>query len=63
MEAVLAALESLRDGDVLELITPFLPAPLIDIGKRKGFKVWHQQDAPELTRTYFGKPPRKGFGV
>jgi hypothetical protein len=63
MDAVLAELEPLGEGDVFELITPFVPAPLIDIGKRKGFQVWHQQEEPELIRTYFGKPPRKGLEV
>jgi hypothetical protein len=63
MDAVLAALEPLADGEVLELITPFVPAPLIDMGKRKGFEVWNRQESPELVRTYFGKPPRKGFEV
>lgn len=63
MEAVLAALEPLSEGEVLELITPFVPAPLIDMAKRKGVQVWYQQETPELIRTYFGKPPRKGFEV
>jgi hypothetical protein len=56
MDGVLAALEPLGEGEVLELITPFVPAPLIDIGKHKGFEVWHQEEEPELVITYFGKP-------
>jgi hypothetical protein len=63
MDAVLAALEPLADGEVLELVTPFEPAPLMDIGKKKGFTVWTRQESPEVVKTYFGKPPRKGFDV
>ncbi len=63
MGKVLTALEPLESGEVLELTTPFVPAPLIDMGKQKGFEVWHRQENPELIKTYFGKPPGKGFEV
>ncbi len=55
MEAVLAHLEQLGDvaGEVFELVTPFVPAPLIDIAKRKGFAAWHLRETDELTKTYF----------
>jgi hypothetical protein len=57
MEYVLTALDQLRGGDVFELITPFVPAPLIDMAKRKGFQVWYRKEGTELAKTYFGKPP------
>jgi hypothetical protein len=63
MERVLTFLQQLGPGEVLELITPFVPAPLIDLGKEKGFEVWHQQESPELVKTYFSKPPVEGFQV
>jgi hypothetical protein len=63
MESVLAAVDQLADGDVFELTTPFVPAPLIDMAKRKGVQVWYQEEATEVVKTYFGKPPRKGFEV
>ena len=46
----------LREGDVLELVTTFLPAPGIDVMKAKGFVVWTVQETPELVNTYFSRP-------
>ncbi len=63
MGEVLTALGQLEPGEGSELTTPFIPAPLIDMGKQKGFEVWHQQESSELIQTYFGKPPRTGFEV
>ncbi len=45
----------LREGDILELVTTFLPAPGIDVMKSKGFVVWTVQETPELVKTYFSK--------
>jgi len=47
---------SLKEGQVLELITTFLPAPGIDIMKAKGFQVWPVEEESGLIRTYFSKP-------
>jgi hypothetical protein len=55
---VLQKATRLQPGEIVELITTFLPAPGIDIMKRKGFLVWPQQEKPELIRTYFSKPDR-----
>jgi len=55
---VLQRAVTLRPGEVLELITTFLPAPGIEIMKTKGFLVWSLQQAPELIRTYVSKPRR-----
>ena len=46
----------LQPGEIVELITPFIPAPGIDIMKQRGFAVWVVEDTPELIRTYFAKP-------
>jgi hypothetical protein len=48
---------NLKEGQVLELITTFLPAPGIDIMKAKGFRVWPVEEESGLIRTYFSKPP------
>jgi hypothetical protein len=45
----------LKDGDVLELITTFLPAPGIDRLKAKGFAVWPVETAPSVIRTYVSR--------
>jgi uncharacterized protein (DUF2249 family) len=53
--AVLKKAGRLQAGEMLELITTFLPAPGIEIMKRKGLQVWSVQQGPELIRTYVSK--------
>jgi Domain of unknown function (DUF1858) len=53
---VLQRATALQPGEMLELVTAFLPAPGIEIMKRKGLLVWSVQQAPELIRTYVSKP-------
>ena len=51
--------EQLRDmesTEILELITNHLPAPGIDIMKKRGFRVWCVEERPGLVRTYLQKP-------
>ena len=44
------------DADKLyRLTTPFLPVPLIDMIKSKGFIAWSKQDGPGEIHTYFRK--------
>jgi hypothetical protein len=45
----------LETGELLELITTFLPAPGIDRLKAKGFDVWPVETAPSVIRTYISK--------
>ena len=47
----------LRQGEIIELVTKYLPAPGIDIMKGKGFVVWSVEEG-ELIKTYFSKPIR-----
>ena len=44
-----------QEGEIIELVTTYLPAPGIDIMKEKGFAVWPVEDG-ELIKTYFSKP-------
>ena len=53
---VLQETARLKPAEILELVTTFLPAPGIDIMKKKGFLVWSVQEEPELIRTYVSKP-------
>ena len=55
--AVLQKAAHLQTGEMLELVTTFIPAPGIEIMKRKGLQVWAVQQGPELIRTYVSKPP------
>jgi uncharacterized protein DUF1858 len=54
--AVLQKAARLQAGEMLELVTTFLPAPGIEIMRRKGLRVWSVQEGPELVRTYVSKP-------
>ncbi len=51
--AVIRSATRLQEGEILELITTFLPAPGIDIMKKKGYLFWSKQGESELIRTYF----------
>jgi TusA-related sulfurtransferase len=45
----------LQPGEMLELVTTFLPAPGIDILKSKGLQVWSMEDDARLIRTYVSR--------
>ncbi len=49
---VLADCKNLKIGDIYELITPFLPAPLIEMAKKQGFLVWSKEENERVFRTY-----------
>jgi len=54
--AVLREAARLQPTEILELTTSFLPAPGIDILRKKGLLVWSVAEQPELIRTYVSKP-------
>jgi hypothetical protein len=54
--AVLQQAAGLQPMEILELITSFLPAPGIDILRKKGLLVWSVAEQPKLIRTYVSKP-------
>ena len=56
LKLVIQKATSLDAGQLLELVTTFLPAPGIDIMKTKGFRVWSMEEESGLIRTYFSKP-------
>ena len=45
----------MEEGEILELVTAYLPAPGIDIMREKGFAVWPVEQG-ELIKTCFSKP-------
>ncbi len=55
LNQVLSEIQSLGDGDIYELTTPFLPAPLLDAVRKKGFAVWSVTEEAELIRNYFAR--------
>jgi hypothetical protein len=53
--AVLREATKLKRGEIIELITTFLPAPGIDTMKAKGYFVWTTKSGEDTIRTYFMK--------
>ncbi len=46
----------LQGGEILELVTTFIPAPGIDIMRKKGFLVWSTEEDSGVVRTYLTRP-------
>ncbi len=55
MARVMADLARLSGGEVYELVTPFVPAPLVDLARGKGFAAFSVAETQALVRTYFRK--------
>ena len=55
LEQVLRELKELPAGSVYLLITPFLPAPLLDLVKRQGHQVWSRKNDEGLHENYVCK--------
>jgi len=52
---ILSEAKNVRQGEIIELVTSFLPAPGIDILKSKGYSVWTRKERDGLLRSYFLK--------
>jgi hypothetical protein len=50
--AVLKALKNAKEGDIVELVTTFLPAPGIDVLRSKGYSVWTVKAEGDVIRSY-----------
>jgi len=67
---ILKAFRDLGERQVVELTTTFLPAPGIDVARKKGLLTWTVREEEELYKTYFaaaspdesplGNAPRPG---
>lgn len=53
MHEVITKMNSLEKGKMLELITPFVPIPLIEIGKNRGLSVRYIKESDVVFKTYF----------
>lgn len=49
---VISDCKNLRAGEIYELITPFLPAPLIDTARKHGYLTWSEQEGDGIFKTY-----------
>ena len=59
LEQILRELKELPAGSIYLLITPFLPAPLLDLVKKQGHQVWSRKNNEGLHENYI----RKGDGA
>jgi uncharacterized protein (DUF2249 family) len=44
--------KNLKKGEIFELITPFVPVPLIEEAKRRGYLVWVDREGDDKVKTY-----------
>ena len=56
----MADLAALSDGDVYALVTPFVPAPLVDLARGKGFLSFSATEGDALVRTFFRRADGRG---
>lgn len=52
---VMGELSKLQPGQIFRLVTPFVPAPLVEVGKEQGLSTWTRQGEAGRFETYFGK--------
>lgn len=45
-------LRELEQGQTYELVTSFIPAPLIEVMRQRGFRAWSCEEHDSLVRTY-----------
>jgi hypothetical protein len=57
MPQVMSDLAALGADEVYELVTPFEPAPLVQLARQKGFQASSAREAPELVKTWFRPAP------
>jgi len=55
LNQVIEETSDLESGQIYQLSTPFLPAPLLDVIKSKGFEVWSQKVDDQQFNNYFLK--------
>ncbi len=53
LEDVMKKLNVLSSGEILELTTSFIPAPLIDAAGKKNYTCWTQKKEDDLFKSYF----------
>jgi len=55
LAVILEAARNVKPGEIIELVTSFLPAPGIDLLTSKGYSVWTRREGDELIKSYFLK--------
>jgi len=52
---IMEGARNVQDGEIIELVTSFLPAPGIDVMKSKGYSAWTVKESSNLFKSYFLK--------
>lgn len=52
IDRVFADCKNIKVGEIYELTTPFLPAPLIDTARKKGYLTWSEKEGDGIFKTY-----------
>jgi len=52
VQRVFTECKDLKNGEIYTLITPFLPAPLIESAKKKGYLSWTREEPKGVFMTY-----------
>jgi hypothetical protein len=55
LTVILKEAKKVSKGEIIELITSFLPAPGIDILKSKNYSVWTKKEGDDVIKSYFLK--------
>ncbi|MFZ5979551.1 MAG: DUF1858 domain-containing protein, partial [Candidatus Zixiibacteriota bacterium] len=59
LDEVFKNLKEMPEDKIFELITPFVPAPLLDKAVNIGYTCWYREEAKELFKTYFFREKNK----
>lgn len=60
LTTVMTRTAKLEPGQAFAIVTPFLPAPMVDKLRDIGFRAWTDQKGAEHFVTYFGsRKPRR----
>jgi hypothetical protein len=55
IQLVITELSKLSRTEIFELTTSFLPSPLLDMARAKGYNTWSREESPEIFKTFFGR--------
>ncbi len=53
LPVAMAAVHKLEPGQIYAIVTPFTPAPMIDMVRKEGYETWTVQEGAEKFITYF----------
>jgi len=54
--AIMRGAKDVKAGEIIELVTTFLPAPGIDTLRSKGYSIWVKKEDGGIIKSYFLKP-------